>query len=168
MAFDQYTFLCILAVISALLVIAAVKFARYMFRKEAAMTGERRRHPVVRQLLNMLPVLPVLVLLSIGVKVGIDLRNQSVEPPANIADAAFTKAMQGDTSAQVQLGDLYASGKSVTRDPGEAYFWYSLASAAGNADATAKAASLAASLSDEQKDSPQARLKSWKPLEKAR
>lgn len=168
MAFDQYTFLCILAIISALMVIAAVKFARYMFRKEAALTGERRRHPVVRQLLNMLPVLPVLVLLSIGVKVGIDLRNQSIEPPVNMADAVFAKAAQGDAAAQAQLGDIYSSGKTVTKDTGEAYFWYSLASAAGNADATAKADTLAASLSAEQKDSQQARLKSWKPVEKAK
>ncbi len=163
MAFEQYTWLCILSIISALLVIAAVKFARYMFRKEAAMNGERRRHPVVRQLLNLLPVLPVMVLLSIGVKVAIDLRNQSVAPPANIADTAFAKAMQGDAAAQAELGALYATGRVVTKDPGEAYYWYSLSAAAGNKDAGAKAAALGETLPPEQKDAQEIRLKSFKP-----
>lgn len=166
MAFEQYTWLCVLAVISALLVIAAVKFARYMFRKEAAMTGERRRHPFVRRLLNLLPVLPVLVLLSIAVKVGIDLHNQSATPPTNIADMAFTKAMQGDAAAQAELGALYATGRFVTKDPGEAYYWYSLSAAAGNKDAEAKAAALGKTLPSEQKDAQETRLKSFKPSAK--
>jgi TPR repeat protein len=167
MAFEQYTWLCILAVISALLVIAGVKFARYMFRKEAAMGGERRRHPVVRRVLNLLPVLPVLVLLMIGVKVAIDLHNQSVAPPENIADTAFARAMQGDHAAQTELGDLYAVGKSVTKDTGEAYFWYSLAAAAGNKDAATKAAALDGELSPEQKEAQEKRLKSFSPKQKA-
>ena len=168
MAFEQYTWLCVLAVISALLVIAAVKFARYMFRKEAAMTGERRRHPLVRQVLNFLPVLPVLVLLSIGVKVGIDLHNQSATPPANVADIAFAKAMQGDAAAQAELGKIYATGDSVTKDPGEAYYWYSLSAAAGNKDAEAKAAALGETLPSEQKNAQEARLKSFTPSNKTK
>ena len=167
MAFEQYTWLCVLAVISALLVIAAVKFARYMFRKEAAMTGERRRHPVVRQILNFLPVLPVLVLVSIGAKVAIDLRNQSVAPPTNIADIAFAKAMQGDPAAQAELGDLYATGRSVTKDAGEAYFWYSLSAAAGNQDSSDKAEALGETLASEQKDAQEKRLKSFQPSPKS-
>jgi hypothetical protein len=167
MAFEQYTWLCVLAVISALLVIAAVKFARYMFRKETVTTGERRRHPLVRRVLNLLPVLPVLVLLSIGVKVGIDLRNQSATPPANIADAAFAKAMQGDAQSQAELGDFYATGRSVTQDPGEAYFWYSLAAAGGHRDSGAKAAAIGETLAAEQKDAQQERLKSFKPSRKS-
>ena len=163
MAFEQYTWLCVLAVISALLVIAAVKFARYMFRKEAAMTGERRRHPVVRQILNFLPVLPVLVLVSIGAKVAIDLRNQSVAPPANIADAAFAKAMQGDATAQAELGDLYATGRSVTKDVGEAYFWYSLSARGGNKESSLKAQEIGLTLPAEQKEGIEKRLTSFTP-----
>lgn len=168
MAFEQYTWLCVLAVISALLVIAAVKFARYMFRKEAAMTGERRRHPVVRHVLNFLPALPVLLLLLIGVKVGIDLHNQSAAAPANVADIAFAKAMQGDAAAQAELGALYTTGRFVTKDPGEAYYWYSLSAAAGNKDAGPTAAALGETLPPEQKDAQEARLKSFRPSDKTK
>lgn len=167
MAYDQYTILCILAVLSALMIIAAIKFVRYKFRNEAKLNGERRRHPVVRRLLTLLPVLPVALLLFIGVKVGIDLHNQSAVPPTNIAETAFAKAVKGDAAAQAELGRFYATGNSVTKDESEAYFWYSLAATAGNKDAATKAAALAESLPPEQKTAQENRLKSFEPSEKA-
>ncbi len=167
MAYDQYTILCILAVLSALMIIAAIKFVRYKFRNEAKVNGERRRRPVVRRLISLLPVLPVALLLFIGVKVGIDLHNQSVAPPTNIAETAFAKAVKGDAAAQADLGGFYANGHAVIKDESEAYFWYSLAATAGNIDAATKAAALADLLSPEQKIAQKNRLKAFKASEKA-
>lgn len=158
------TYLVIMAVVSALLVIAGVKLARYAFRNDAVgPNGERRRHPVVRKVLNALPFVPIVIIGIIGGKVAMDIKNQSAPPPESPARVAYVKASQGDAAAQRAMAEIYEKGQSVTKDPAEAYFWYSLLSAAGDKDSEARKTALAAELTAEQLASVSERIKSWKP-----
>jgi len=45
------------------------------------------------------------------------------------------RAGQGDLTAQVALGDIYAEGDGVSQDEAEAVRWYRLAAEQGNAEA---------------------------------
>ena len=50
-----------------------------------------------------------------------------VEKNASEAHLWFRRAAnQGDASAQVNLGVMYAEGQGATRDPVMAYFWFTL------------------------------------------
>src|SRR5436190_6957828 len=55
-------------------------------------------------------------------------------PPGDIA-AITAQADQGDTEAQIKLGDAYLRGLGVTRNDAEAVRWFSLAANKGNAKA---------------------------------
>ena len=46
-------------------------------------------------------------------------------------DALRARAEQGEVSAQVNLGDSYATGEGVPQDDVLAYMWYNLAAAQG-------------------------------------
>lgn len=49
---------------------------------------------------------------------------QSTAQTAGIDPALLAKAKGGDAAAQVQVGECYAGGKGVTRDPQQAAEWY--------------------------------------------
>src|SRR5579871_6806360 len=54
---------------------------------------------------------------------------------AEIDSALLAKATSGDAAAQVQVGEAYAEGKGVTRDPQKAAEWYKKAADAGSISA---------------------------------
>ncbi len=54
--------------------------------------------------------------------------------------------LQGDSEAQIKVGDLYASGRGVPQNNNQAYFWYGLAVRSGNAAAKIKKEQVAAKL----------------------
>ena len=60
-------------------------------------------------------------------------------------------AEQGIVDSQFNLGLLYQSGSGVPRDPVQAYTWFAIAAAGGDAQARANAQALQADLSSEQK-----------------
>lgn len=160
----RLTHLVLLAIASALMVIAGVKLARYVFRNEKlGPNGERRHHPYVRKILNGLPFVPIVIFGIIGGKVALDIKNQSAPPPLSPAQLAYEQASQGDVAAQRKMASMYETGQAVTADPAEAYFWYSLSSAAGDKDSEAKSAELAGKLTAEQIAAISQRVKDWKP-----
>jgi Sel1 repeat len=157
-------YLVLMAIASALLVIAAVKFVRYRFKNEKPdANGERRRHPVIRKVLDFMPFIPIVLIGIIGGKVALDFKNQSAPPPESPAQIAYAKAAAGDAAAQRRMAEMYEKGEAVTKDPTEAYFWYSLSSAAGDKDAAAKAAEMAGAMKPEAVDAVSKRISSWKP-----
>jgi len=160
----RITDLVLMAIISALLVIAAVKFVRYRFKNEKpGADGERRRHPVVRKVLDFLPFIPIVLIGIIGGKVALDIKNQTAPAPVSAVQAAYEKASTGDAAALRTMAEMYETGKSVSKDTAEAYFWYSLSAAAGDKDAAAKTAELSKALTPEQLESISQRVKDWKP-----
>ncbi|MEZ0260919.1 MAG: hypothetical protein ACAH80_07905 [Alphaproteobacteria bacterium] len=164
----RITYLVLMAIGSALLVIAAVKFVRYKFKNEKPdASGERRRHPVIRRVLDFLPFIPIVLIGIIGGKVALDLKNQSTPPPESPAQIAYAKAATGDAAAQRDMAAMYETGKSVTKDDAEAYFWYSLSMAGGDKTAAAKSEEIARTLTPEQLESIAQRLKNWKPASPA-
>src|ERR1041385_4414350 len=46
--------------------------------------------------------------------------------------AAYEKAVQGDTKAQVELGDRYFKGRGVSKNQSMAAFWFQKAADLGN------------------------------------
>ena len=160
----RITYMVLMVIISALLVIAAVKFVRYRFKNEKpGADGERRRHPVVRKVLDFLPFIPIVLIGIIGGKVALDIKNQSAPPPESPAQAAYARAATGDAAAQRRMAEMYEKGETVTQDQTEAFFWYSLSSAAGDKDSAIKAAEMAGALKPDQVEAVTDRLKSWKP-----
>jgi TPR repeat protein len=71
--------------------------------------------------------LSILVLLVTGLT--------AVAQSASIDSALLAKANNGDAAAQVQVGDAYAEGKGVARDPKQAGEWYKKAADQGNISA---------------------------------
>lgn len=53
-------------------------------------------------------------------------------------EALVSKAHKMDTQAMEQLGDIYAEGEGVDKDPGEAMNWYTFAAQNGNMSANKK------------------------------
>mgnify|MGYP003294193348 CR=1 FL=1 len=53
-------------------------------------------------------------------------------------EALVSKAHKMDTQAMEQLGDIYAEGEGVDKDPGEALNWYTFAAQNGNMSANKK------------------------------
>lgn len=160
----RITYLVLMAIISALLVIAAVKFVRYRFKNEKpGADGERRRHPVIRKVLDFMPFIPIVLIGIIGGKVALDIKNQSAPPPESPAQVAYTQAATGDAAAQRRMAEMYEKGEAVTKDHTEAYFWYSLSSAAGDKASAAKAAEMANALKPDQVEAVAARITNWKP-----
>jgi heme/copper-type cytochrome/quinol oxidase subunit 2 len=161
-------YLVLMAIASALLVIAAVKFVRYRFKNEKPdANGERRRHPVIRKVLDFMPFIPIVLIGIIGGKVALDLKNQSAPPPESPAQIAYAKAATGDAAAQRRMAEMYEKGEAVTKDHTEAYFWYSLSSAAGDKDSAAKVAEIAGELNSDEVEAVSDRVKSWKPAAEA-
>lgn len=160
----RITYLVLMAIGSALLVIAAVKYARYRFKNEKpGPNGERRRHPVVRRVLDFLPFIPIVLIGIIGGKVALDIKNQSMPAPESPARIAHLKASTGDAAAQRKMAAMYETGNSVSKDLAEAYFWYSLSAASGDKASAAKLDELGGSLSAEQLEAVSGRVKDWKP-----
>ena len=71
--------------------------------------------------------LSILVLLVTGLS--------AVAQSASIDSALIAKANNGDVAAQVQVGEAYAEGKGVARDPKQAAEWYKKAADQGNISA---------------------------------
>ena len=53
-------------------------------------------------------------------------------PDSKDLETLQTQARQGDTEAQVRLGDLYAKGRGVTQDHAQARVWYEKAASQGH------------------------------------
>jgi TPR repeat protein len=53
-------------------------------------------------------------------------------PDKKDLDTLQAQARQGDTEAQVRLGDLYAKGRGVTQDHAQARMWYEKAASQGH------------------------------------
>ena len=67
-------------------------------------------------------------------------------------------AEQGDAIAQLNLGELYESGRGVSRDRVEAWRWYSYAARQGNDWARNRRVSIAAQFDDAARAAARARL----------
>ena len=65
---------------------------------------------------------------------------------AKVAPDGRTRALQGDASAQYRLGENYETGRGVTQNYFQAYYWYSAAARGGNAAAKSKKDQMAARL----------------------
>ncbi len=65
---------------------------------------------------------------------------------AKVAPDDRTRALQGDASAQYRLGENYETGRGVTQNYFQAYYWYSAAARGGNAAAKSKKDQMAARL----------------------
>jgi uncharacterized protein len=81
-------------------------------------------------------------------------------------NAIKAKAENGDAPSQCDLGDCYANGKGVATNYVEAYKWYNLAAAEGQANANSKRFALAFQMtSDQIAEAQQLSLKAWtKPM----
>jgi TPR repeat protein len=53
-------------------------------------------------------------------------------PDKNELETLQTKARQGDTDAQIRLGELYAKGRGVPQNHNQARMWYEKAAAQGH------------------------------------
>lgn len=53
-------------------------------------------------------------------------------PDGKELETLLTKARQGDTDAQIRLGELYAKGRGVQQDYTQARMWYGKAAAQGH------------------------------------
>lgn len=53
-------------------------------------------------------------------------------PDSKEVETLQTKARQGDTDAQIRLGDLYAKGRGVPQNHAQARMWYGKAAAQGH------------------------------------
>lgn len=69
----------------------------------------------------------------------------------------------GHVIAQLNLGDLYATGVGVERDPLEAYVWLGLAARAGNAWAAQRQLAVAGELAPQRLAAASSRLDLWSP-----
>lgn len=83
--------------------------------------------------------------------------------PAAALQWFLRAADQGHGLAQRDLGLLYEAGWGVERSLEEAYFWYSLAALHDSGRAALRRDALATGLSQEQRDSVERRLRSWRP-----
>ena len=54
--------------------------------------------------------------------------------------------LRGNSAAHAKLAEMYANGRGVTRNPFQAYVWYSLAVRCGNSAVAAERAKMAAML----------------------
>lgn len=72
-------------------------------------------------------------------------------------------ASQGYVAAQLDLGRMYQNGTGVPKDNVEAYVWYSLAAASGDANAVRNRDAVAAGLSPEELSAARDRVREWKP-----
>jgi TPR repeat protein len=72
-------------------------------------------------------------------------------------------ADQGHGLAQRDLGLLYEAGWGVEQSLQEAYFWYSLAALHDSGRAALRRDALATGMSQEQRDTAERRLRSWRP-----
>jgi hypothetical protein len=82
------------------------------------------------------------------------------------ADAAFRRLGPQLSDAQIarvrlRVGDLYAEGKALPRDPVQAYRWFYLADTAGNTDARSRMAQLSSSMTSEQVAAATADAQKW-------
>jgi uncharacterized protein len=76
----------------------------------------------LNRVMKLIPMLLLTGLTAVAQTTGID-------------PALLDKANTGDAVAQVQVGDAYAEGKGVTRDPVQAAEWYKKAADQGNVSA---------------------------------
>jgi len=75
---------------------------------------------------NLLVTLLALFVLPAG------LANAFAPPDSKDLATLQAQAQQGDTEAQVRLGDLYAKGRGVPKDHTQARAWYEKAAAQGH------------------------------------
>ncbi len=76
-------------------------------------------------------------------------------------------ANQGVARTQYKMGLIYQYGQRVDEDYGEAYFWFSLAAAAGHGEAAVSRDSLAPYLSADMRAEADRRVAAWQPVESA-
>ncbi|GAB4256496.1 MAG: hypothetical protein Kow0092_02550 [Deferrisomatales bacterium] len=91
-----------------------------------------------------------------------------VDPDDRRAAAWFRRAAEGGHPlAQLALGRLYARGRGVPRDAGEAYFWLSLALRGAEGEARLRAGeerrAVAEELSAYRLDEARGRVRTWRP-----
>jgi TPR repeat protein len=72
-------------------------------------------------------------------------------------------AEQGNATSQYILADMYADGRGVPRDYIQAYMWFSLAGASGDADGIKKRDIVAGQMTAEQTAEAQRLAREWKP-----
>ena len=65
------------------------------------------------------------------------------------------------SDVRLRLGEMFQQGTGVPKDLASAYFWFSLAEAAGNADAAARKKSLEAVMTGDQVMQAQTRAQTW-------
>ncbi len=85
-----------------------------------------------------------------------------------MTDISYTlsRANQGDKKSQCFIGRMYAEGRYIPQDYLEAFFWLSLASAAGENKAYTLRDRMAGKLSSEQVLMVKNRVDNWKPQPK--
>jgi len=88
---------------------------------------------------------------------------ESLLDPAEAVSWFRRAADQGHGLAQRDLGFLYEQGRSIRQDLQEAYFWYSLAGLRDSGRASLRRLQLEQTLSPEQRQAVQARVKDWRP-----
>ena len=72
-------------------------------------------------------------------------------------------AAQGSTTAQSNLGTMYAEGQGVPKDYVEAHMWSSLADAGGNKDAAKNRSAVERKMTPEQIAKAKRRAAAWEP-----
>jgi localization factor PodJL len=76
----------------------------------------------------------------------------------------FRKAAErGQVKAQHNLGVFYYKGLGVAKDEQQAYFWFLLASAAGDEEAVRARERVESGLTEAQRAATQAKARDWKP-----
>jgi len=85
---------------------------------------------------------------------------------AEAAKWARRAADQGNAQAQVLLGGIYDDLPGVQHDNLQAYMWFALAAAGGNADGAALRDKVAARMTPTEIEKAQALAAAWKPTQK--